>query len=102
MRRRNKGGDNSACPLEKLGGQQIKLYLCHVCEGEVSGYVFLVVLDNFKEFFLPLHRHFELDVVASIVVEGEGHNERLGIGELFIWDKQCSIMLTFRGHQTVF
>lgn len=78
--------------LEKAvtaGERQVLLYLCHVCKGEVAGWVFLVVLDNFKKLCLPLHSHFELGVVASIVVEGEGQDESLSIGEVIIWEKQA-------------
>lgn len=64
------------------------LYLCHVCKCEVVGGALLVVLDNFKKLFLPLHGHFKLWVVASIVVEGEGHDQSLGIGEVVIWEKR--------------
>lgn len=63
--------------LEKAvtaGQQQILLYLCHVCEREIGQRAFLVVLDNFKKLTLPLHRHFELGIIASIVVEGEGQD----------------------------
>lgn len=54
------------------GQKQLAHYLCHVCKGEVGGRVFLVLLDNFKKLFLPLHRYFELGVVSSKVVKGEG------------------------------
>ncbi len=70
------------------GQQQILLYLCHVCKGEVGGRVFLVGLDNFKKLCLPLHSHFELGVAARIVVEGEGQDESLSTGVVVIWKKQ--------------
>lgn len=59
-------------------------YLCHICKGEVGGRVFLVILDNFKKLFLPLHGHFKLGVVASIIVEGECQDESLSIGVVII------------------
>lgn len=77
--------------LEKAvtaGQQQISLYLCHVCKGKVGFGVFLVVLDNFKKLCLPLHSHSELDIVARIVVEGEGQDESLSIGVVYIWVEQ--------------
>lgn len=64
------------------------LYLCHECKGEVGGRAFLVILDNFKKLFLPLHGHFKLGVAASVVVEGEGQDESLCIGVVVIWEKQ--------------
>lgn len=63
---------------------KIRMYLCHVCKGEVSRSIFLVFLDNFKKLCLPLHRHFKLGVVSSIVVEGEGQDESFGVGEVII------------------
>lgn len=54
------------------GQKQLVYYLCHVCKGEVGGRVFLVLLDNSKKLCLPLHRYFELGVVSSKVVKGEG------------------------------
>lgn len=76
-------------PLEKVkaGQQQVSLYLCHICEGEIGQRAFLVILDNFKKLGLPLHRHFELGVITSIVVEREGHNQSLSIGVILIWEK---------------
>lgn len=63
---------------------KIRMYLCHVCKGEVVRRISLVFLDNFKKFFLPLHCHFKLRVVSSIVVKGEGHEESFGVGEVLI------------------
>lgn len=63
---------------------KIQMYLCHVCKGEVGGRISLVFLDNFKKFFLPLHCHFKLRVVSSIVVKGKGHEESFGVGEVLI------------------
>lgn len=76
-------------PLGKVtaGQQQISLYLCHICEGEIGRRAFLVILDNFKELGLPLHRHIELGVITSIVVEREGHKQSLSIGVVLIWKK---------------
>ena len=65
------------------GQKQMLLYLCHVREGKVGFGVVLVLLDNVEKLLLPLHRHFELDVVASIVVKGEGEDEGLCISEVF-------------------
>lgn len=64
------------------------LYLCHVCKSEVASRVFLVILDNSKKLFLPLHSHIKLGVVASIVIEGEGHDEGLSISVVIICEKQ--------------
>lgn len=71
--------------------QQILLYLWHVSEGEVGGGVFLVFLDNFKKLFFPLQRHFKLGVVARVVVEGECHEESLGVAVVLIWGQACSV-----------
>lgn len=62
----------------------IRMYLCHVCKGEVAKSILLVFLDNFKKLCFPLHRHFKLSVVSSIVVEGEGQDESFGVGEILI------------------
>jgi len=67
---------------------QYLLHLCHVCKGEFGCWVLLVGLDNFQKLCLPLHRHFELGLVASVVVEGEGQDESLRVGEVVIWKKQ--------------
>lgn len=64
---------------------KIKMYLCHVCKGEVGRSIFLVFLDNFKKLCLPLHCHFKLGVVSSIVVEGKGQEESFGVGEVLIF-----------------
>lgn len=63
------------------------MYFCHVCKGEVGRRIFLVFLDNFKKLCLPLHCHFELDVISSIVVKGEGQDESFGIGVVLIYLK---------------
>lgn len=67
---------------------KIRMYLCHVCKGKVGRRIFLVFLDNFKKLFLPLHRHFKLDVISSIVVEGEGQDQSFGVGEVLIYLKK--------------
>lgn len=62
----------------------MSLYLCHERKGKVGVGVVPVLLDHINKLLLPLHRHFELDVVASIVVEGEGKDEGLCVSEVFI------------------
>lgn len=62
----------------------IRSYFCHVGKGEVGRSIFLVFLDNFKKLCLPLHCHFELGVISSIVVEGEGQKESFSVGEVLI------------------
>lgn len=49
-------------------------YLCHVCKGEVGSRVSLVFLDDFEKLCLPLHSHFELGVVTSVVVKGKSQD----------------------------
>lgn len=73
-------------PLKKQNMDllKIRVYLCHVCKVEVGGSIFLVFLDNFKKFFLPLHCHFKLSVVSSIVVQGEGQEESFRVSEVLI------------------
>lgn len=68
--------------------ERFQMYLCHVCKGEVGRRISLVLLDNFKKFFLPLQCHFKLRVVPSIVVQGEGQEESFGVGKVLICLKQ--------------
>lgn len=80
-------------PLKTKTPKKIRLYLCHVCKGEVGRRIFLVFLDNFKKLCLPLHRHFKLGVLSSIVVEGEGQEESFSVSEFLICLKKKQRML---------
>lgn len=85
---------------------KIRMYLCHVCKGEVGRRISLVLLDNFKKFLLPLQCHLKLWVVPSIVVQGEGQEESFGVGKVLICLKQKEKRMLkessfFLVHQTV-